>query len=166
MLSVPMTSLPTRKRTRSSMALQVNSMGPVDIQVKTIHVERDRQSVVLELRYGRHETDLNRATSWYRTLWQDSNPCTRDPLHQDVSLDPKGHGRDAKATSMSLRRMTSNRAGGRCDNVILTPKQSPVSRPCTATEDMPSTICGEWSGTLDSWWFVGDETEGGFCCRC
>ena len=56
------------------MALQVNSMGRVDIQVKTIHVERDRQSVVLELRYGRHETDLNRATSWYRALWQDSNP--------------------------------------------------------------------------------------------
>ena len=74
MLSEPTTSLITKNRTRSSMALQVNSMGHVDIQVKTIHVERDRQSVVLELRYGRHETDLNRATSWYRTLWQDSNP--------------------------------------------------------------------------------------------
>ena len=57
MLSEPMTSLPTKKRTRSSKALQ-----------------RDRQSVVLELRYGRHETGLNHATSWYRTLWQDSSP--------------------------------------------------------------------------------------------
>ena len=61
-----------------------------------------------------------------------------DPPHQDVSPDPKGHGRDAKAMPMSLRRMTSNRAGGRCD--IPTPKQSPVSRSCTATEDMPSSV--------------------------
>ena len=56
------------------MAPQVNSMGRVDIQVKMIRVERDHQSVVLELRYGRHETGLNHATSWYRTLWQDTKP--------------------------------------------------------------------------------------------
>ena len=74
MLSEPTTSLLTKTRTRSSMALQVNSMGRVDIQVKTIRVEHDRQSVVLELRYGRHETDMNRAASWYRTLWRGSNP--------------------------------------------------------------------------------------------
>ena len=63
---------------------------------------------------------------------------TRDTLHQDASPYPKGHGRDAKATTMSLRRTTSNHAGGRCD--IPTPKQSPVSRPCTATEEMPSSV--------------------------
>ena len=74
MLNEPTNSLLTKKHMRSSMELQMNSMGRVHIQVKTVHVERDRQSVVLELRYGRHETDLNRATSWYRTLWQDSNP--------------------------------------------------------------------------------------------
>ena len=74
MLSEPTNSLLTKKRARSSMALQVNSMGRVDIQVKMMHVERDRQSVVLELRYGRQEPDLNRVTSWYRALWQDSNP--------------------------------------------------------------------------------------------
>ena len=64
MLSAPMAPLPTKKRTRSPMALHVNSMGPVDIQAKTMHVERDRQSVhvVLELLYGRHEADSNRAT--------------------------------------------------------------------------------------------------------
>ena len=62
---------------------------------------------------------------------------TRDPLHHDVSPDPKGHGRGPKATSMSLRRIPSNLAGGRCD--IPTPKQSPVSRPCTATEGVPSS---------------------------
>ena len=67
-------SVPTKKRTRSSMALQINSTERVDIQVKMIHVERDHQAVVLELRYGRHETGLNHATSWYRTLWQDSKP--------------------------------------------------------------------------------------------
>ena len=67
-------SLPTKKRTRSSMALQVNSTGRVDIQVKMICVQRDHQVVVLELQYGRHEAGLNHATSWYRTLWQDSKP--------------------------------------------------------------------------------------------
>ena len=40
MLNEPKTSLPTRKRMRSPMALQVNSMGRVDIQVKTIRMEQ------------------------------------------------------------------------------------------------------------------------------
>ena len=56
------------------MALQVNSMGRVGIQVKTIRVEQDQKSVVLELLYGRHGTDFNRATTWWRTLWRDSEP--------------------------------------------------------------------------------------------
>ena len=67
--------------------------------------------------------------------------CTRHTLHQDASPDPKGHGLDAKATAMSLRCTASNRAGGRCD--IPTPKQFaqlPVSRSCTATEEMPSSV--------------------------
>ena len=66
---------------------------------------------------------------------------TRDPLHQDVSPDPQGHGRHSKAGTMSPRRVTSigNRAGGRCD--IPTPTKSPVSiRSCTATESMPSSV--------------------------
>ena len=66
-------SLPTKKRMRSSMALQVNSTGRADIQVKPEMI-RDHQVVVLELQYGRHETGLNHATSWYRTLWNDSEP--------------------------------------------------------------------------------------------
>ena len=59
---------------RSSMALQENSTGRVDIKV--IRAQRDHQDlvVVLELQYGRHETGLNHATSWYRTLWKDSDP--------------------------------------------------------------------------------------------
>ena len=56
---------------------------------------------------------------------------TRDPLHQDVSPDPTGHERHSKAATMSLRRVTSNRGGCRCD--IPTPTKSPVS---TATEEM------------------------------
>ena len=64
---------------------------------------------------------------------------TRDTLHQDASPDPKGHGHDAKATAMSLKRTTSNRAGGRCD--IPTPKKSPVSWSCT--EEMPSSVESE-----------------------
>ena len=59
---------------KSSIALQVNFMGRADVQVRMTHLERDRQSVVLELRYGRHEVDLNRATSWYRALWLDPTP--------------------------------------------------------------------------------------------
>ena len=39
---------------------------------------------------------------------------------------------------MFRRRMTSNRVDDRCD--ILTPKQSPVSRSCDLTEEMPSSV--------------------------
>ena len=49
-------------------------MGRVDIEVKMIRVEQDRQLVVLELRYGRHRTDLSRAMTWWRNLWHDSEP--------------------------------------------------------------------------------------------
>ena len=66
--------LPTRKRTKSSMALQVDSTGPVDIQVKTTRVGRDRHAVVFELQYEGRETGLNHATSWFKTLWKDSRP--------------------------------------------------------------------------------------------
>ena len=72
MLSEPKTSLPIGKCTRSSMALQVNSMGRVDIQVKMIRVEHDQQSVAFELHYGRHETDSSHATTWWKTYWKDS----------------------------------------------------------------------------------------------
>ena len=49
---------------RSSMAPQVNSIGRVDIQVKTIRVDQDRQAVALEQRYGRHVADFNREPTW------------------------------------------------------------------------------------------------------
>ena len=39
-----------------------------------IRVEHDRQSVALALHYGRHETDSNHATTWWRTYWKDSEP--------------------------------------------------------------------------------------------
>ena len=104
MLSAPTASLPTKNRTRSPMALQMNSMGPVDIQVKTIHVERDRQSVVLELLYARHETDLTRATSWYRTLWQESNP------HETYTI--KVHRPILKDMGATLRRRRESDASG------------------------------------------------------
>jgi len=62
--------------------------------------------------------------------------AARDAPHQDASPDPKGHGRHDKA-GKSLRRVTSNRAGGRCD--ISTPT-TPVSISCTDTEPMPSSV--------------------------
>ena len=74
MLNEPTASSHTKKRTQSSTALQVNSMGRVDIQVKMMRVEQDRQSVVLELHCGRHATDFNRATTWWRALWRGSEP--------------------------------------------------------------------------------------------
>ena len=78
MLSDPSTVSPIRKRTRSLMALQlsqqVNSMGRVGIQVKLIRVEQDRQSVVLELCYSRHEADSNHATTWWRKYWKEPEP--------------------------------------------------------------------------------------------
>ena len=46
----------------------------LDVHVKAMRVEQDRQSVVLELRYGRHATDFNRTTTWWRSLWRDSEP--------------------------------------------------------------------------------------------
>ena len=49
--SEPTPPSPTKGRVRSSVALEVNSMGRVDIQLKTIRVEQGRQSVVLALRY-------------------------------------------------------------------------------------------------------------------
>ena len=62
---------------------------------------------------------------------------TRDTTHHDALPDSKGHGRAATATSNLFQRRTMfNHVGGRCD--IPTPKQSPVSRSCTATEEMPS----------------------------
>ena len=73
-LSDPKISSPIKKHIRSSMALQVNSIGRVDIQVKKMRAEQDRQSVVLALCYSRHETDFNCATTWWRTLWRDSEP--------------------------------------------------------------------------------------------
>ena len=48
------------------MALQVSSK--VDIQVKTMRMEQDRLTVILELRCSRLVEDFNRAATWWRTL--------------------------------------------------------------------------------------------------
>ena len=58
------------------MALQLDSMGPVGIQdlVKMTRGERDRHTVYLELQYEELGNGLNHATSWFRTLWKDSQP--------------------------------------------------------------------------------------------
>ena len=100
MLNEPTASSHTKKRTQSSTALQVNSMGRVDIQVETIRVEHelhDRQSVVLELHYGRHKPDFSRATTWWRTYWKDSEPhethavkMHRPFLHETADI-PRRH---------------------------------------------------------------------------
>ena len=59
----------------------------------------------------------------------------RDPLRQDVSADPKGHGWNPKAAAAPLIRPPApNRAGGGCD--IPERKPSPLSRSCDLTEDM------------------------------
>ena len=76
MLSEPTSSLPTKKRTRSSMAMQLDSTGPVGIQVKMTRGERDRHTVYLELQYEElgNGLNINHATSWFRTLWKGSRP--------------------------------------------------------------------------------------------
>ena len=77
------------------MALQVNSMGRVDIQVKMIRVQHDRQSVALELHYGRHETESSHATTWWRTYWKDSEPHEghavkmHRPFHKEMADIPR-----------------------------------------------------------------------------
>ena len=68
MQSVQTNCLPTRKRTRSSMALQLDSTGPVDIQVTMTRVGRGRHAVAFELQYEWHEVGSNHATSPYRAL--------------------------------------------------------------------------------------------------
>ena len=67
-------SLHTKKRTRSSIALQVYSTAAVGIQVRTTRGERDRHTLYFELQYEELGNGLNHATSWYRTVWKDSRP--------------------------------------------------------------------------------------------
>ena len=123
----PTASSLTNKRMRSSMALQVNSMGRVDIQVKMTGVEQDCQSLVLGLRYGRHRTNFNHATACMVEDVVSRLRAARDPLRQEASANPKGHGGHTKATAGLFRKPTTpNRTGARCD--IPTPSQSPVSR--------------------------------------
>ena len=74
MPSEPTSSLPTKKRTRSSIALQVDSTGPVGIQVKTTRGERGRHTLYFELQYEELGIVLNHATNWFRTLWKYSRP--------------------------------------------------------------------------------------------
>ena len=66
-------SSPAKKRMGSSMDL--HSKGRVDIQVKTMHLERDCQLVVLELRYGWH--------AWKTSIAQrlGGGRCGATPLH-------------------------------------------------------------------------------------
>ena len=141
MLSERNTALPIRKRQRSAMALHVNSLGRVDVQVKMIRVEHDRQSLPISgLR-----TSLRQARYILRSrdnLVEDvlERPrTTRSPRRQDASAVPKGNGGHTKAISVLFsRKITPNRAGGRCD--LPTPTPSPVSRPCSLTEEMPSSF--------------------------
>ena len=84
---------------------------------------------------------------------------TRDPLRQDASADPKGHGGHTKAAAALFRKPTTpNRAGDRCD--IPTPKQSPVSRSCSLTGGMPSSVeSGAGPGIRSSSWATKRRVE-------
>ena len=83
-----------KKRMRSPMALQVNSMGRVDIQVRTARVEQDRQPVALELLYGRRGANFNRAATaaWWRAVWRDSEPHEAHfaKMHRTILKDMAG----------------------------------------------------------------------------
>ena len=64
---------------------------------------------------------------------------TRDPLRKDASANPQGYGRHSKATAaLFMKPLTPNHADSRRD--IPTPKQSPVSRSCDLTYEMPSSV--------------------------
>ena len=96
-----------------------------------IRVEHNRQSVAVQLHYGRHEADSSHhlvegVMERLRT--------TRSPRRQDASAVPQNGMATYKGDVGSL--LTANdRAGGRCD--LPTPMQSPVSRPCSLTEEIP-----------------------------
>ena len=97
MPSEPTSSLPTKKRTRSSIALQVDSTGPVGIQVKMTRGERGRRTLYFELQYEELVESRDK-------LVQDvveRLAAERNPPHKDVS---PYQGRKAGA---SLRRVTT-----------------------------------------------------------
>ena len=77
---------------------------------------------------------------------------TRNPLRQDASADPQGHGGHTKAASALFGRpMAPNRASSRCG--IPTPNQSTVSRSCSLIEEMPSSVeSGAGPSIRDSLW--------------
>ena len=70
----PMTSSHTKKRTRSSITLQLDSAAPVGIQVKMTRGEQNRHTLYFEIQYEEREVGFSHATSWSRTLWKDSKP--------------------------------------------------------------------------------------------
>ena len=84
---------------------------------------------------------------------------TQDPLRQYASADPKGPGEHSKRTAALFEKPTTpNRAGARCD--ISTPKQWPVSRSCSLTEEMPSSVeSGGRPGICSSSWATKRRVE-------
>jgi len=74
MLREPTISSPTKKRTKSSITLQLDSTAPVGIQVKTTRGEQNRHTLYFEVQYEEREVGFKHATSWSRTLWKDSKP--------------------------------------------------------------------------------------------
>ena len=74
MLKEPTISSHTKKRTKSSITLQLDSTAPVGIQVKTTRGELNRHTLYFEVQYEELEVGLNHATNWFRMLWKDSRP--------------------------------------------------------------------------------------------
>ena len=113
-------------------------MGRVDIQLNTICVGQDRQSVFLELRYGRHATDFNRATTWWRTLWRNSEP------HEIHFVNT--HQPILKYIAESLRRRCLSLGGQRLLTVLALgvtyrrPPQHRLAGRVALRQEMPSSV--------------------------
>ena len=144
MLSEPKTSSPTRRRTRSSMAVQVNSMGRVDIQVRMIIITRGTRTTISGLRSSLRQAQAILQSRDYLVVdvlevWNDSEPHethtvkVHRPFLQETADIPR-----RRCMDLFSRQMTADRAGGRCD--IHTPTKSPVSWACSLTEVMSSSV--------------------------
>ena len=63
---------------------------------------------------------------------------TRNPHRQGASALQDNGGHTKATMDLFSRQMSADRVGGRCD--VPTPTKSPISRPCSLREPMPSSV--------------------------
>ena len=97
-------------------------MGRVDIQVKMMRMEHDRQSVAFKLHYGRHEADSSHgchATTWWRTYWKDSEPHKTHaakmhrPFRKEMADDILRRHRTKRRVGFDIKDVGSDASGSK-----------------------------------------------------